>query len=142
MQILPRMPLGRVNFEKARSQIDSYLDRIVVAINHNAKEREFTRRTRTPVDARVYDIEIIHVPRRIVAVNAILLSGTCDVVITHGSTDIVWKTAGSATLSLSSTMVSDTVESGGDVPENTLMICTTSNVSSALNMILTLRTGG
>jgi len=142
MQILPKLSLTRAGFNEVRQTLDGYIARIVLAANHNAKEREFTRRTRTPVNARSYDIEVIHVPRKIVAVNAIMLVGSCDLIITHGTTDIVWKDAGGTTLSLSTTMLSDTVESDGDVPADTRVYCTASNVAgSPENMILTLRTG-
>lgn len=140
MQILPRMSLGRMGFEAVRKVLDGYLQIIVEAANHNAKEVEFHRVIQGPNNL-TYDIAIPHVGRNIVAINAVLDSGTCDIVVSDGTTDVTWKTAASATLSLSSTMVSDTAVAGRSIAAGSVLQVTVSNDASASRLALTIRTG-
>lgn len=140
MQILPRLRIGQVGFEKVRRTIDTYLEKIVEANNHNAKEREYSR-TVLVVDNRVYEIAIPHVGLNITAINAIVLAGTCDILIRHGTNEVVWKTAAGTTLGLSSTMISDTAVSERSIAAGSILQVHASNNAGARRLVLTLRTG-
>ena len=140
MQILPRLQIGEVPFDQIRRSFDTYLQRIVDANNHNAKEIEITRIVQN-VSNQTYFIMAPHVGRNIISINAVLILGACDIVVSDGTTDIVWNTAASATLSLSTTMNSDTVDTGGTIAANSVIQVTVSNDASASGLVLTLRTG-
>ena len=142
MQILPRLKIGQVGFDEVRRTFDTYLQRIVEAINHNVKEVEVTRRVRLPVDGRIYDVNVSHLTYKYVSINAQLLSGTCDIVIGFGPLILEWKNAGGVTLSLSSILLTDTVELNGSWPANKpLQIFVSNSAGTPTNMLVTLRTG-
>ena len=140
MQILTRLQIGDVPFDEIRRSFDTYLQKLVEAINHNAKEIEINRIIQGPSN-QTYLIMIPHVGRQLVSINAILVSGTCDIVISDGTTDVVWDTAASATLSLSSTLTSDTKDTGGAIAAGSVIQVTVSNNAAAAGLVLTLRTG-
>lgn len=140
MQILPRLLIGDVSFDKIRRTFDTYLQRLVEAINHNAKEIEINFATQV-VPAATVPFAIPHVGRKIVAINASLASGACNISIRHNGDFIVWKTASSTLLALTTAVTSDTAKSFNSVPADSKLQVLIGGLASPVGLVITLRTG-
>lgn len=140
MQILPRLQIGEVPFDKIRRSVDTYLQRIVEANNHNAKEIEIDFATHVVPEATI-PFSIPHVSRKIVSINASLKSGTCAIRIVNDASFILWKAAGGAAISLTTAVTTDIPTDVNDVVAGTRLEVQVLNPSSPVGLVLTLRTG-
>lgn len=141
MQTLPRMPLsGADDAEALQYRMDEYLQRIYQVVNHNAQEIEVPWALATVANG-TYPIWIPLVPRKIVAVNAVLQAGTCSVAITQATSTVSWKTAGGTSLSCSTTEVYDTASSANEFVAGTKVTVAVSGAAGAAGLALTLQTG-